>query len=1310
MKKSAATPRSMHTGAKPNQTTRRSRQPTAATSKARGGSRIERSKTKARRAARHGPEAFTVFSVTPQDISGLDSKRAVELVADLLWAEARRLGAPTTAVHVSTRINVADGGVDARVDELPVPTGSFLSSGQIAFQIKTGDTFKPWQKASLRKELFGNGAISKASLAESVRECLKAGGLYILICTGTDPVDSEARRAKAHLKGFFKKCGFPKARYEVWGQNHLIGLLQRFPSLALKVTGNAQLDFQTHATWGGQVEMRRPFTSGTAQQQFLESTRAELRRADAAVHVRVRGEAGIGKTRLALEATRAPDLCPLVIYCDGPLKLLQGGLMSVLLREDTPVNAIVVVDECDFSSQTRIWNQLQLHGSRIKFVSIYNDSEESAGTTVVQDALPLDAGQITEIIARYGVPEDHARRWAELCDGSPRVAHVVGLNLKQNPDDILKQPDTVDLWNRYIAGNDPPGSNAVSERRTVLEYIALFKRFGFEGALATEAQAIAALVQQDDPGITWPQFRRIVQDLRKRKILQGAVTLYITPRLLHIKLWADWWDTHGGDVGRVRQLLQTLPPQLAEWSREMFRYARESEAALRVTRGLLDEHGPYGGFDLFEDGRAVRFFRALTDAAPEAALRALQRAIGDWELERLKQLTGDSRRYVVWSLEAIAVWRELFADAARLLLALGEAENEGISNNASGVFAELFSAGHGAVAPTEASMEERFPVLKEALESPSALRRRLGLRAAEEALNTGFFSRMVGSEYQGLRRPPELWTPKTWGEVFDGYRRVWRLLMGRLEQVDATERSEVVEVLANASRGLLQIANLFDMVVDSLREIANTYPDSRSKVVEAVELSLHYDGKGLPGKNRIKLESVRTELVDSSFHSQLERYVGMDPVQDHFDKDGNYVEDKFGSTITRLAKEAIADPGLLDTELPWLLTAAAKNAYRFGHELGSLDSGHSLLPALLAAQKAPGADNAFFLSGYLSVLFARDQPAWESALEDMAHDPRLSAFVPEVTWRSGMTERAAVRIVELIDAGVIQPVVLRMFAYGGVIRTVPEHVFVQWIDKLLKANDRMSASIALDLFHFFYVFRQPDRRLPRELSLAVLINEALFRADAEARRAQNDDYDWAQIATPFLKQYPEEGIRVARAIVEHLGEDGSITDSYNNQVVQTLTSIAQTSPSEVWDLVAALLGPPIDSRAFRLKTWLREGGISAMRREDVWHWVDADVENRAWYVASFVPPHLVSGSTPSWAREVLVRYGKRKDVRSNLHANFGTESWSGPASAHYDAKKRGLESLREEETEPNVRRWLDEAIDSLERRIEQERIWEERQF
>ncbi len=520
-----------------------------------------------------------------------------------------------------------------------------------------------------------------------------------------------------------------------------------------------------------------------------------------------------------------------------------------------------------------------------------------------------------------------------------------------------------------------------------------------------------------------------------------------------------------------------------------------------------------------------------------------------------------------------------------------------------------------------------------------------------------------------------------------------------------------MKVLANASRGLLQFGNLFDMVVESLLGVARAYPDARRQIVEAVELSLHYDGSGLPTEQRAKLESVRTELVDSDYHSQMERYVGMDAVQDHFDEDGNYVEDKYGPTIIQLATRALAEPALLGAELPWLLTGWAKNAYRYGLELGSLDVGHGLLPRLMAAQGTYKAENAFFLSGYLSAVFASDQQAWDRALESMAQDPQLSSFVPEVTWRSGMTERASMRILELIDARIIEPMTLKIFAYGGVIRRVPEHVFSQWIDRLLKADDRVAASISLDLFHFFYVFQQPGRRLPRSLSLALLTNAALFRADAKSHRAQNDDYDWMQIATPFLAQYPNDGIEVAQAILQNVGEDGSITDSYNNQVLQILPSIAHKSPSEVWRLVAALLGPPIDSRTFRLRGWLREGGLSAMRRDEVWRWVDADVENRAWYLASFVPPHLVSATgTSSWSREVLMRYGERKDVRSTLHANFATESWSGPASAHYDAKKRALEEFLKQATEPNVRRWIDEAIDSLARRIEQERILEERQF
>ena len=56
--------------------------------------------------------------------------------------------------------------------------------------------------------------------------------------------------------------------------------------------------------------------------------------------------------------------------------------------------------------------------------------------------------------------------------------HVVGQNLRSNPDDLLKAPDTVGLWDRYIVGGDSANSLAVERRRAVLRRLALFKRFG----------------------------------------------------------------------------------------------------------------------------------------------------------------------------------------------------------------------------------------------------------------------------------------------------------------------------------------------------------------------------------------------------------------------------------------------------------------------------------------------------------------------------------------------------------------------------------------------------------------------------------------------------------------------------------------------------------------------------------------------------------------------------------------------------------------------------------------------------------------
>jgi hypothetical protein len=1256
---------------------------------------------------------ITPFTLSVSNLTNLGQDRAVDFFRRLLWAEAARVGISLNLVDVPDCINVGDGGIDAVVRDAAPSNEDVICHGTNGFQIKSSDL----SPEECRKELHQGNDLQQPIKPE-VERILDEGGTYILVLFA-DLTHQKKRNREAKVASELIELGYPNPKFRIYTSNQLVGFAERFPSLVVWLKGNFE-SCQGYDSWSQNSDIRSP-------QQYIEdekrsSIRAEvlqkLRSPNGTCPVfRLTGLSGIGKTRFVFEILSEFDLRNRVIYIHAD-QLLSSSIYGKLVN-DVNLSAILVIDECDIQQHEHFVRSFSGRGPRLAVFTLSPEMGRVPSPTLPYHLSSMNVEQIKEIIKADAqqLPDDVVSRLGEFADGYPRIAVLLSQSYLENPSQEFLIIDDDALMDRLIGGRLDYGSDYFRKTKRALTSLSLFQKVGYEGQLSNEAQWLAAYSE-----IPWSNFKEIVAEQRERGIIQGKYYIYVTPFMLRIYLFKKWWEAQGFTADNFDAFVVSIPKEFrADLLDRLFShmpYVTTTERGKEFTKEILKEGGVFSDGNMLKSRLGANFFLKLTEADPESALLSLNNTLGKWSKEQLLEYT-TGRREIVWALEKICIWRELFTRAAKLLLALGEAENETYSNNASGIFTELFSLGYGPVAPTEAPPEERFPVLVAALESESKEKRMLALNACDQALESQHFSRMIGAEYQGLKREPKLWTPKTYGELFDSYRRVWQLLIDKLDFLQEEEQQRAVSILLENARGLMLIANLSNMVIDTIKVLREKPFVSNKQILERVIEILHYDGNRLSPEVRKRCERLREELTGKDYSSQLKRYVSMDLLTDKFDEDGKRV-DQVQYQLEKLAQQSIKNKEQLKAELSWLMTTEAENGYFFGYEVGKRDADFSLLPTLIEALKRTK-DNvsAFFLGGYFKAMFEKDRELWENKLNALAEDQALNTWVPELTWRSGMTDRSAIRVLELAKGGIIGVSHFRMFQYGGVIRCLSEKTFRKWIDFLIDRQDVESVSIAMELYYFFYLVRDSKHKLPRKQALALLTHPSLFKKQEIIRRNQMDDFQWAEIGKAFIRLYPEDGLVVADKMIEHFGEEGTILGGFHSRANSVLNDITNTYPDEVWERITKFLGPPIDSRAYRLKSWLRgeelfrkdgEGALSIIPADKIWEWVDKNVGKRAWYLASFVPNRLFREEGKiCLARELLVRYGSREDVRRNLMANFSTEGWSGPASLHHEAKKQQLLEFSKRENNQNVLAWISEYASALDEDIRREKIEEERE-
>ncbi len=1251
-----------------------------------------------------------VGSFNPNILSNLSAEATVTRFRELLQCEARYAGLRPDAITISANLNVSDGGIDAQVDSThSLPQDTFLKVGRNGFQLKTGTSFKPWQQSSLEKELLSKSG----DLVSEVRRTLELDGYYLLICFGLDLTPQQRNDSQSLIAEIFAKAGFSdkSAQIEVFGQSQIASYFERYPSLRLSLMGGSDDDFLSVSEWSQHAHLSNQIELSEDQSQLINFLREKLQ--GETKHIRILGQPGIGKTRLVLEAVRSEEIAPGVLYVEHGSKFSQTKLFRELLREIPKYPLILILDELSEREMSEIWGHLKNRCGSLKLISLDHGRNRSSDSEIEYVSVPRLPDSAIKLILENCVGKNKdLDRWVAICEGSPRVAQAVGENLAANPDDILKPPATVLIWDRFLFGYAKQQSDETRQVALVMRHIALFSRFGFEDPVGAEAKYISELVAHSDSAVSWSIFQEIVQSLRERRILQGSRTLFIVPWALHIHLWREYWQWYGRGFDFVNAF-ENMPESLHGWFMDMFRYAHDTCAA-PVVREILRRNGVYANRDFLCSDKGTSFLSTLAEADSEATLALIEHTFGTWSREELYAFE-QNRQSIVWTLEKIAVWKPTFVRAARILARLAVAENATNSNNSTGTLLALFRIGPESVA-TETSPTERLPILLELLRSDDDDLKRMGLKVAESALQTsGMHFRMIGPEHQGIKERAVLWCPQTYGEWRSEYLRYWNCLVNETRKWSDILRREANSVIIKSAGEQLRIPSHGESVFTELDQIAT---DPATDIQQLNHFFIqrfywHRDEDNL--SDHFRLRRLEGRLTRHNLESRFQRYVQdttWDEWEDYRVEDELRKHTRPKKLVRTLAERVARNDEAFEGLLPKLVISSAETGalFAFGQALGNADKENKRLLPLLKFKS--DSMNSQCVGGYLAGLKERDPSKWSEVMLGLLANEETANCGADLVWYSGFDDQMLIGCMNAFESEWIEPSYFRSLCYGMSWQSVSQDGLVRLFTLLSNREDLVSANVLVDLLD--QVLKKNAWLVDSDFVFRVVTAGIHFEERLDTMHA----YHWNNVCKKLIAHDSTKALPLLDVLLQQMGSNFRL--SYDRYVEPLAKSLCRMSPTEAWGIVASHLLSSAPEWRVDILNWLK-GGFGSFNENNVvppiaefppqliLNWIEQDPEERAAMIADCAPDSLDDEFGGALTRALLANYRNLDGVVSGIRCNFHSGCRHGPRSQHLRAMRSQFRNWLGKDFDVHVRSWIEKEIVYLDREIEAADISEERE-
>ena len=879
------------------------------------------------------------FDVTVKDIASLTEWMFPQLLRRLLHAEAQANDLPCDGIHVASNTKASDEGEDGRITWKNGPTRTrFLPSRLCQFQLKAGHITP---SAAAKDVLTREGAVKGM-----VRTVLEDTGNYIMLstCPYTQKLIEKRRAA---IQEALRRAGVVIEDGQVifWDADQIATWVNNHSPVAMWVKEQTPSGtvgpFRSLSHWAGRPEHEH---SPWVEDGRLPALRTHLRERtkEPRSFVRIVGPAGVGKSRLTLEALGAAVeegaadlfLSDIVLYAVQSEAHVEDIYRVVQNLADLGGRAVVVVDQCDPVTRQILMGMASRQSSRLSLVTI--DDEIPTGT-LDKDTFKVDEAppSVTEAIINHvspGLPSEDQRRLVRFSQGFPKIAILIGQAWSKSTPIAHATDDA--LVDTFVLGRRPRNPDLLLRSAMLVAAFSLVEAASVGGQLSEIAKLGRDLSAED--------LYAAVGDLVERGAArrQGRLVALL-PRPITLNLaerqWKEW------DPAKWDQVLTgDTSPDLKVLAARQLALLNTTAVSQRVVDHVCRRGGPFERFEGLSKTGHAEVLSALAEIKPEVVANQIERSLED--TQGLSGVTGGVRRHLVWALEKICFHPDTFEEGARLLLRLAAAENEQWANNATGQFMGLFPMLLGG---TAADGDARISFLDEAASGDEA-QRVLAVGGLIAGAETRHFSRAIGAETQGTRPALEPWRPATNEEEIDYIKGC----VSRLAQLAMADDKASVTAREGLGKSLdsLILTGLIDTVETVVAQVGakvSYWPEATTSLRNV----LTYDTERIDADVASRVRKLYTDLQPRSLELRTRALV-MEMSWDYFRDEESDHEKRFRrqvEAVRQLAAELLEQPASLSRALPDL----SRGEQRMAREFGSRRRRFCRLPAGVA-----GADHS----------------------------------------------------------------------------------------------------------------------------------------------------------------------------------------------------------------------------------------------------------------------------------------------------------------------------------------------------------------